>query len=226
MQPDSLEETTDTFDHSNLRITQPRQGYRFNADAVALAEFIYVTHTESLLDLCSGVGIIPLLLWTRSPFRLAVGVELQKGLVDLARCNIAQNNLQKNLHMLHADVRSLTASDFRSISSFQCDGTFDAVSANPPYWPVSKGRLNPNPQKAIARHETHLTFRELLDACRHFLKPNGRFYVAHRMEREAEIHECFSEQGFRVFQTNRPPGQRELILFEARLEAEKGRDPE
>ena len=220
-QPDGLEETTDTFYHSNLSITQPRQGYRFSADAVALAEFIRIRHTESLLDLCSGVGIIPLLVWTRSPYRLAVGVELQKSLADLAYCNITQNNLQQSLHILRADVRGLTVHDFRGIPSFQCDGTFDVVSANPPYWPVRKGRLNPNPQKAAARHETHLTLLELLKTCKRFLKPRGCFYLSHRLEREEEVLRGFHEQGFRLFQTKRPSGQRELILFEAWLEADK-----
>ena len=58
------------------QFNQPRRGYRFSADALALAGFAQASPVETVLDLCSGCGVIPILMWQRSPFRYGVGVEL------------------------------------------------------------------------------------------------------------------------------------------------------
>src|SRR2546430_14154261 len=97
-------ETTDTFGASNLKISQPRHGYRFASDAVALAEFIRISPSESLLDFCTGVGVIPLLVWQRSPFGHAVGIELQKERAELAAKHVRQNHLSEKILLLQHDL--------------------------------------------------------------------------------------------------------------------------
>src|SRR5215510_9763027 len=89
-------------------ISQPERGYRFTSDTVALTEFIRIEPWESLLDLGTGVGVIPLLVWQRSPFRFALGVELQKELAQLARNNVRANSLSERIFILQSDLRSLS----------------------------------------------------------------------------------------------------------------------
>jgi tRNA1Val (adenine37-N6)-methyltransferase len=56
-------------------------------------------------------------------------------------------------------------------------GAFDAVVSNPPYRPLHHGRINPNPQKAMARHEIRATLPRLLEGAAHALKVGGKWFV-------------------------------------------------
>ena len=46
-------------------------------------------------------------MWQRSPFRHAVGVELDAELSTLARNNVAQFHLEDKIHVLQTDIRLL-----------------------------------------------------------------------------------------------------------------------
>ncbi len=201
-----------------MKIYQPRNGYRFSTDTVVLADFVRVSPSESLLDLGTGVGVIPLLVWHRSQFRVAVGVELQMELSRLARRNIRLNQLTTRIHIIQKDLTHLDTSDFESIDGLYPNAKFDAISANPPYWPLGSGKLNPDSQKATARHELRLTFCQLVDVCSRFLKPGGRFYFVQLIERRNEILGSLEAHCFHVLQMK--PLQlrsKQLVLFEAEL---------
>src|SRR6185436_475233 len=172
-----------------VRFSQPQYGYRFSADAVALAEFAQASATDTVLDLCSGCGVVPILMGQRSPFRYGVGVEFDPELAALARRNVTQLHLEDKIHIVQGDVRFLGPRDLQIISPAVSSGRFDAITSNPPYWPVDHGRLNPNLQKAAARHEVFLKLEEALAAAQRFLKPGGRLYLCHLESRKDEILE-------------------------------------
>jgi tRNA1Val (adenine37-N6)-methyltransferase len=173
--------------HGGLALSQPEKGYRSSADATALAEFAQAGSHETILDLCTGCGVIPILMWLRTPFRQAVGVDLDEELVTLAQNNVVRLNLGDKIHFLRADIRTLGRKDLRGCFQPASVGRFDVVTSNPPYWPVGRGRLNPNSRKAAARHEIFLTLFEVISAAGRFLKPGGRFYLSHLEYRKAEI---------------------------------------
>jgi len=200
------------------QFSQPRRGYRFSADAVALAEFAQTSPVENVLDLGSGCGVIPILMWQRSPFRHAVGVELDAELSTLARNNVAQFHLEDKITIIQADVRSLRTVDLQGTHPFVTSNRFDVITANPPYWPAHRGRLNPNSQKAVARHEISLTLAEVLAAARRFLKPGGRFYLSHLESRQNEILERLTRDNLAVRRVQRVSGRTGRLLFEAHLD--------
>jgi len=200
------------------QFSQPRRGYRFSADAVALAEFAQTSPVEIVLDLGSGCGVIPILMWQRSPFRHAVGVELDAELSTLARNNVAQFHLEDKITIIQADVRSLRTVDLQGTHPFVASNRFDVITANPPYWPAHRGRLNPNSQKAVARHEISLTLAEVLAAARRFLKPGGRFYLSHLESRQNEILERLTRDNLAVRRVQRVSGRTGRLLFEAHLD--------
>jgi len=171
------------------QLSQPQRGYRFSADAVALANFAQAGATDTVLDFCSGCGVVPILMFQRSPFRYGVGVELDAELATLARRNVTQFHLEDQIHIVHGDIRCLDSEDLQVISPAVSSGRFDVITANPPSWPADRGRLNPNLQKAAARHEIFLTLHEVLAAVRRFLKPGGRLYLSHLESRKNEILE-------------------------------------
>jgi len=200
------------------RLNQPRRGYRFSADAMALAEFAQAGPSDSVLDLCSGCGVIPILMWHHAPFSYGLGVELDAELAALARSNVAQFHLKNKIQILQTDVRSLDSNDLQVISPFGSSGRFDVLTANPPYWPADSGRLNPNLQKAAARHEISLTLAELLAAARRFLKPGGRFYLCHLESRKSEILENLERADFVIRKIQSVSALSGRLLFEAHLD--------
>ena len=200
-----------------MRLSQPQYGYRFSADAVALADFAHAGRLETVLDLCSGCGVVPILIWQRCPFRSGLGVELDPELAMLAARNVKQFGLDGKIHIVQGDVKSLSADDLRRVSPALSSELFDVITANPPYWPAEQGRLNPNLQKAVARHEMKLTLRDVLATAWRFLRPGGKFFLSHLESRKNEILSGFERQNLIVQRTQQIPNLPGRMLFEARL---------
>jgi len=206
--------TADTTSFERVVISQPQRGYRFTSDVVALAGFIRINPCESLLDFGTGVGVIPLLVWQRNPFRFALGIELQNELADLAKENVRANALEKRIFILQGDLRALTPENVCFPVHPFYETKFDVISANPPYLVLGQGRINPNFQKALARHEIQLTFPELVMACQRFLKPAGRFYFVHLAERETYLTATLKAHNFTVRNKQTFDGtRRKALLF-------------
>jgi len=137
-----------------------------------------------ILDLCSGNGVIPLLLSTRTQAHIT-GVELQHKLWDMAHRSVAWNGLQEQIAMICADVR-----DYYKTTGY---GTFDLVTMNPPYMPPITGESNENPYVAAARHELNGGLHELVAACARHLKSGGKASIVHRPGRLADLMEAMRE---------------------------------
>jgi tRNA1Val (adenine37-N6)-methyltransferase len=157
-----------------LALCQNTTGYRFSLDAFLLADFVSAA-PGPLLDLGTGCGIVALLLARRFPHTRVVGLELQTSLVALARRNVLQNALTHQVDVLQADAR-------HAPYLFPA-GAFDAVVCNPPYRAVGSGRINLNPEKAMARHELSLTLAQLVEVCRHVLARGGMLTMVYHPSR-------------------------------------------
>jgi tRNA1Val (adenine37-N6)-methyltransferase len=162
-------ETLDTFFDGKLQIIQKKRGYRFSVDAVLLSQFIRIRKNERVIDLGTGCGILPLLLSQTAKARSFVGVEIQKGLVDCARKNVALNHLDDRISILKYD--------FRKLKEIFPAGSFDVVLSNPPYRKCRTGRINPSMEKAIARHEIKGKLEDLISIASYLLPPKGRCYL-------------------------------------------------
>jgi tRNA1Val (adenine37-N6)-methyltransferase len=181
MAPDSDIETLteDTFFEGRLRVAQSRIGYRFSIDAVLLAHFFQPRAGQTLVDLGTGCGIIPLMLVFRHPRIRAWGIEIQPELAGLAADNVRANHMADRIRILQADIRAITPD--------MTAGPVDVVCSNPPYRRGRSGRLNPDGQRAVARHEIAITLPGLLHTSRRLLKTGGRFVTIHPAERAAEL---------------------------------------
>ena len=179
--------TTDTFFDGALSVMQSRAGYRFSIDAILLASALEPKAGQTVVDLGTGCGIIPMILAYRHPDIRLYGVEIQRDLVELARANAAQNRMTDRIHIVPADIRQLTTG--------QVDGPVDLVVCNPPYHRSRSGRLNPNPQRAIARHEIHLNLEQLLTSVRRILRTGGRFATIFPAERMVDLFSGMRSEG-------------------------------
>jgi tRNA1Val (adenine37-N6)-methyltransferase len=173
-------ETLDTLFGGQIRVVQARDGYRFSIDAVLVAGFVWLKGGERIVDLGTGVGIIPLILGKRrANVEQIVGVELQEELTALARRNVLENGLEGLITIYQGDIKGL-----RDVFAPAC---FDVVVTNPPYYRVASGRINPRSQKAVARHEVTGTIDNIVHAARYLLTERGRMFVVYPAQRSVAL---------------------------------------
>ncbi len=172
-------ERLDDLELSNLRIIQNPDKFCFGMDAVLLSGFVAVKQGSRVLDLCTGTGIIPLLLSAKTPAKEITGLEIQEESADMAARSVELNGLNEKIKIVTGDVCEA--------SKLFGKGTFDAVTVNPPYMTGGHGIANPSDTKAVARHEILCTLDDVLRESAAVLKPNGHLFMVHRPFRIAEI---------------------------------------
>ncbi len=189
MMNDSLirpDETLDDLRSGGLKVIQKKDGYRFSLDPVLLCAFAKIGVSESVVDLGTGSGVIPLLLARRSEAARITGVEIQPELADRARRSLMFNGLQDRVAIVERDLRELRG----ALDPQSCD----VVLSNPPYRRVDTGRTAPVAERAAARHELAGGLDDFLAAAAYLLGQGGRFYIIYLAERLAELLAAMSRQ--------------------------------
>ncbi|AFC33736.1 methyltransferase [Paenibacillus mucilaginosus 3016] len=171
----------------DLRIIQSDEVFSFSLDAVLLARFCSVPVRGRAVDLCSGNGVIPLLLTTRTKAHIT-GIEIQERLADMAGRNVRLNGLEEQITMLQGDLREP--------QSLLPGGQFDLVTVNPPYLPIPNGEQNINEHVAAARHEVHCTLEDVVRTGARLLRSGGKLSMVHRPSRLVDI--CALMRQYRV----------------------------
>ena len=77
-------------------------------------------------------------------------------------------------------------------------GSFDCVTANPPYMTADGGLKGPNDERAAARHEVLCTIGDVASAARRALKQAGHLYMVHRPHRLGDIFEALTEHDLAI----------------------------
>ncbi len=172
-------ERLDDLERNGYKIIQHKDKFCFGMDAVLLSGFARVQEGESVLDLGTGTGIIPILLEAKSEGRHFTGLEIQTESAEMARRSVRYNHLQDKIDIVIGDIKE-ASSIFKKAS-------FDVITSNPPYMNDNHGLKNPDMPKAIARHEVLCTLEDVIREAALLLKPGGRFYIVHRPHRLAEI---------------------------------------
>ncbi len=162
-----------------LRIIQNKKWFCFGMDAVLLANYCELKKGSKVVDLGTGTGIIPLILYAKKDISLAIGVEIQPEVAEMADRSIRLNNLEDKIKILNIDLKEIT----NHLEPY----SFDAVVSNPPYKLYNSGIKNPSDQKAISRHEVMCTLEDVIKNASKLLKQYGKFYMIHRPDRLVDI---------------------------------------
>ena len=171
--------TEDTLFNGRIRCLQHRTGYRFSVDAVLLGNFISPKPGDRILDLGCGSGIVSLILAYRWPSVNITGLEIQPGMSKLANKNVALNNWQERIEIVHGDLREI-----RGIIE---PGSFDWVVSNPPYRKSGTGRVNPGGEQALARHEQAADLASVIKATNWAVRKRGRSVFIYPASRGAAV---------------------------------------
>ena len=173
-------ERLDDLEISGLHIIQSPDKFCFGMDAVLLSGFAYAKKGHRVIDLGTGTGILPLLLWAKTEGEHFTGLEIQEESADMARRSVTGNNIA-NIEIVGGDIKSVDKLFKRQ--------SFDVVTSNPPYMINEHGIANPQAPKQIARHEILCTLEDVVKAAAYLLKSNGKFFMVHRPFRLPEVFE-------------------------------------
>lgn len=162
-------ERIDDLQINGRRIIQSPDRFCFGMDAVLLSGFAKVKKGESVLDLGTGTGILPILLDAKTEGGHFTGLEIQPESADMARRSVILNNRQDKIDIVTGDIKN-------ALNIFGA-ASFDVIVTNPPYMNQNHGITNPESPKAIARHELLCSLEDVIRQTRSLLKVNGRMYM-------------------------------------------------
>lgn len=171
-------ERIDDLMNEGLRLIQSDEVFSFSMDAVLLSRFASLPKRGRILDMCTGNGVIPILLSVRTEARIE-GIEIQEKLADMARRSVRLNALEERIEIRTGDLRELPARVGGNI--------YDVITVNPPYMPLLSGDRKLNQHQAAARHEVHGTLEEIILAAKRLLRPGGKLFMVHKPQRLGEI---------------------------------------
>ncbi len=142
-----------------LGFVQSRTGWRFGIDALLLARHVacapaspdQIVHCRRMLEIGTGCGVVSILAATWGFPGPIVAVERQPALADRALRNIAAAEMGNRIKVVEADAAHLPDDGLR----------FDRIVSNPPFHRRGTGRVNPDPERQAARHESTLDMEGL-----------------------------------------------------------------
>ena len=167
-------------------IIQRRDSFKFGIDAVLLSDFAKSGRGRAM-DLCTGTGIIPLLLAAKTDMPLIDAVEIQPEMAELAARSVIYNKLEDRIHVRCADIKDAPSLYGRS--------RFDVVTVNPPYIKAGGGFVNDGDMKMISRHEVKCTVDDVVRVSSELLKPHGSMFMVHRPSRLSDVFRAMHRYG-------------------------------
>lgn len=200
---------------NGYEILQDKNCFMFGIDAVLLADYASqsVRKNDSVIDLCTGNGIIPLLMANK--VNKIDGLEIQERCANMAQESIRLNSLEERIKISMGDVKQ--------VNQLYPKHSFNCVTCNPPYMINEHGRQNITDEKTIARHEILCSLEDVISAADFLMQTHGKFFMIHRPFRLPEIFYAMKNHGIEPkkmrlvhpFENTEP----NLVLIEGRKNA-------
>lgn len=152
--------------------------HRFGTDAFLLADFSGYRQKDTVCDLGTGCGIIPLIMQKKMPPSVTYAVDIQEGAIEQLRLGLERSETT-GIVPVCADLRELWA----DAPLDRCD----LVTCNPPYKAANAGFESVIDAQKIARHEIMCDIDDVCRAAERLLKFGGRLCVCNRPERLADV---------------------------------------
>ncbi|MBY6178240.1 tRNA1(Val) (adenine(37)-N6)-methyltransferase [Staphylococcaceae bacterium DP2N0-1] len=212
-------ERLDLLIKEDLKIIQNDDVFSFSTDALLLGDFTEIRKKDKIIDICSGNGVIPLLL-SHKGSQTIEGIEIQQQLVDMSKRSFKYNQLDDRLLMHQMDVKKV----YHHFKPSQ----YTVVTCNPPYFKDNQLHQHQKEAHKVARHEILCKLEDGLMAARHLLKQGGRLYMVHRAERMmdvlTEMRRANIEPKRLTFVYSKHDRDAQTILIEGRKSGNQGLD--
>lgn len=168
----------ETFDIDGLKLFVSID-HRFGTDAVLLADFVKPLKKHIVCDLCTGCGIIPMLLLKNdnAPKKI-YAVDIAEEAHDLLKESVRENGLEEKICPIHEDLKNITLINAESV---------DIITVNPPYYKKGSGSEKLSIAQRNARHEILCDIDDVIKAASKLLKYGGTLKLCHIPERLADV---------------------------------------
>ena len=172
-------ERLDDLQCNGLYLIQDPDKFCFGIDAVLLSNFVKVRKNGHVVDLCTGSGIVPILLSAKTGAKKITGIEIQSDIADMAMRSVSYNKLDEKIDIINDDISNAL--------KYINNCSVDSVCVNPPYMKDTTAIKNPDLPMAIARHELLTDLETVINIASKLLKESGKFFMIHRPNRLSEI---------------------------------------
>lgn len=154
------------------------ENHRFGTDAFLLSYFSKVKKDSIVCDLCTGCGIIPILLMKNFAPKIIYAIDIQNEAIELLEKTVIENKLENVIAPICADLKILTEIPSDSI---------DFVTVNPPYMTAGSGQERFSQAQAVARHEIMCNTKDVCKTAGRILKYGGYLKMCHRPDRLSDV---------------------------------------
>lgn len=179
-----IEELNDKY-----TIIQKKVGYKYGIDTLLLAKLFISNNKEKnnlrIVDIGTGNGILPVLLYEQKNVSEIVGVDIQEENIERAKRVLKINNILNKIELINMDIKKYPKSNY-----------FDIIISNPPYMEIDGKKINENEHKKISRHELELNLSDFISSAKRLLKPIGKICFIHRTHRLVEIIKILDSNKF------------------------------
>ena len=162
-----------------VKLRQPLDGYRVAIDPVLLAATVPASARDRVLDIGCGTGAASFCLAARVPGCTIIGLERDHTLAQLARDNVARNDV--------ADRLSVIAGDLLHPSATLAPGSFTQVMANPPFLEAARASASPVAARAAAAVESEAMLADWIDFALTMLQDKATLTLIHRADRLGDL---------------------------------------
>ena len=146
---------------------QLESGHKVTDAPLLLCDFITpLGEGETVIDIGTGTGVIPLMLAWKTPVSRIAGVEVQRAFAETAKKNVELNSLNGRIELIEGDYRDLP-------KRFP-ESSFSLVLSNPPFVKRNGGRRSPDVSRDAARSEVFGVLGDLLQTSAYLAGSGGR----------------------------------------------------
>lgn len=206
-----------------LTVYQRDGVFSYGTDGVMLADYvsesIMAPQNKKMCDLCSGTGIIPLILCDRYRGMRADLVEINPHAARLSRLSAEKSGLSDNISVHNIDINN--------VKEHFSGESFDFVTCNPPYMTATSGKLCDNENITLARHEIACNISDVFAAAFYLLRTGGCIYIVYRTDRLSSLMAAAKSNRFEIkemkfYKMKKNSDFCELLVCKAKKNAKEG----
>ena len=202
---------------SGFQLFQDEREFKFSIDAILLAHFGEAKPRKHYLELGTGTGVIPHVLYYRGA-RHVVGVDCNSRVIELAKKSVIHNDIAEAVSMVELDYMSDDGKPYY--------GQFDGIYMNPPYFETNSGFLSQEESVALALHEQQHSMKDRLLQAQRYLKFGGTLWMIYTTPRLESLLSAIEQTQFKVKRMRFIHGNQDkvskLVLLELKYGGKQG----
>lgn len=206
-----------------LSVYQSKGVFSYGTDAVLLVKYVLDFYknkgAKKMCDLCSGTGIIPLMLCDSNEKLSAFGAEINKEACEISSMSAKVSGLSDRYTQIRCDIKDIR-------SHFAAE-SFDFVTCNPPYMTSECGYMCEDDYKTIARHEILCNIDDVFRAAFYLLPTGGNAFIVYRTDRLSSLFSAAKSNRFEIKEmtyliSSSLPSSSKLVVCRAMKDSSEG----